>query len=238
MAGCKIPPKEVERYYAGMLGKDYLKIEFKDMFGDKQVVGNLLKDPDNLIVCVVGLKGDPIWFSTSKKAVGNLKPMYVCKRKDSMADVPRDAQYMQLGAMGCPCVGVCVYGAIRFFLGTNVQIITVTESTLKTDWLVSHEVLVEGANIVGEAHCQEGSQRTVYGTFIPDILSEPAKCKKALDAMGKSFDEQMRGVDWEQADVSRLHSAAGAAANAASGTSTGRSCPPRPASPDSWTLEC
>lgn len=154
-----------ETYYAEMYGKDYKKIKFDDIFGDTQVVGKLLEESDNLMVRVMGLRGKPIWFLTSKKAVENIKPMYNCTYEDSMRDVDIASRWMQLSAMGCPCRGVCAYGAIRTLLHAGAQIITVLETVAKSKWLVSHEVLIDGESVIGEAHCQEGTQQTIYATL-------------------------------------------------------------------------
>lgn len=165
----KLSKRTIQKHYVEEYGKDYKKITFTDMFGDEMVMGKLLKKSDNLMVRVVGLKGEPMWFATSLKAVIDLDPMYICARKESRSSVNRNLPYIQLSAMGCPCRGVCAKHGISILLATGTQIITVAETPGRTKWLISHEVL-EGGSVVSDAHCQEGTQQTIYGIFMPETL--------------------------------------------------------------------
>lgn len=107
---------EVEAYYRAVLGDDYRQLVFDDIFGDPVNVGAFIDEsPDNMVA-----KAGDVWFATQKSGVRNLDVI----RPGSLATgVSPFNEYISIGGMGCPCLGIADYNAVMSIVNSNLQII-------------------------------------------------------------------------------------------------------------------
>jgi hypothetical protein len=169
--------QELDAYYKSVLGDDYLEQEIFDTIGQKGVIiGEYLdEDSDNLIFQVKGKSSEKMVFASSRSLVQRMLPLYECTEAGSMSSFTGNV-YISLTNIGCPCVGVANYDALKMLIRSNCQIFqlrAVTEvkegliTEVYTGPLASHRVRYLDGMYVSDSHCQRGSEMAYYATFIP-----------------------------------------------------------------------
>jgi hypothetical protein len=148
------PPETLDTYYKSVLGDDYLAKEVFDTIIQTEVkIGEYLQgDPDNIIFQVA----EGMEFTSSRSQIQKVLPLYECT--DSMSSFSENV-YISLTDMGCPCIGVANYDALKMLIRSNYQIFQLRNTKRKTGTLVRYSK--------GYTHCQSGSEMDYYATFIP-----------------------------------------------------------------------
>jgi hypothetical protein len=154
-----------DSYYTMLLGKDYKDIMFFDsIMQDDVKLGNYIsEDPDNIVFIIDKIK----LFSTSRAHVNTVLAHYECQEPDSMAEMSNE-KLLSLSPLGCPCVGMVKYTAIKHIVvDSNLQIFSLRNTKKHSKTLVSHEARYIVDDYTSEAHCQTGSEKGMYQIYSP-----------------------------------------------------------------------
>jgi hypothetical protein len=163
--------EEKDQYYKMLLGDDYKNIEFFDTITQEKdvLMGKYLDEDDDNLIIITGKTELPIppMFTASRSHVNSILAHYECPNPNSMQGIKTD-KLLSLSVMGCPCEGMMLYDAAKqAMMDTNFQIFAVRASQEKTKTLVSHEALYIIDDYTSEAHCQDGTEKTIYQMHMP-----------------------------------------------------------------------
>jgi hypothetical protein len=161
--------QELDTYYKSVLGDDYLEQKFRDTIchdEEEVIIGEYLQDSDNIIFQVKGESSEKMMFASRRSQVQRMLPLYECTVADSMSSFTGNV-YISLANMGCPCVGVANYDALKMLIRSNCQIFQLRATGVIKGPVASHRVRYLGGMHVNDSHCQSGSEMYYYATFIP-----------------------------------------------------------------------
>lgn len=164
-----------EAYYAGMLpGWKDLTVYDVINLEDVTLPAYIAEDKDNLVFVVFNNdRSVRLTFPSTRNAVEQTFPLYECEDDNSM-----DRSFIPLNQIGAPFGGVCDYHMTkRIVVDTNYQVFFLREQAEdrcfmsemepKSAPLESHGVKYWGLDATSDAHCQDGSQRTIYQIHVP-----------------------------------------------------------------------
>lgn len=154
------PKTERQKHYKQILGRKYKGVTFYNAIDmEEQTVGDFIRrDKDNIIFVIKG--SQPVLFTSSRQIIKDRMAIYDCDAEGT--------KYISLTNIGYHGSGAANYDAIKIAtLKSNYQIFALKHSGHNTGKLVSHEITYFAEDVVGGAHCQEGSQLPYYQTFIP-----------------------------------------------------------------------
>ena len=153
---------DLQSYYQETFGSTYNDLTLQDVITleEVKVKDYIAEDKDNIIFVIKTPSKPDVLFGSKRSVIANQMAIYDCDDDTK--------KYISLSNIGYHGTGATDYNAIKTtVLKSNYQIIRLRPSGDNTGKLIRHEVRHFGDSVVGNVHCQEGSQMPYYQTFVP-----------------------------------------------------------------------